>query len=411
MNAGPVERGAFPVFVPEAHTLGAIAVIRSLGRAGYPVIAASSSADGLGLVSNFTKTAVVSPGYDQQGYLSWLDQVLAVHEVRAIIPSEGFLLAIEEDYRKYSNLIPFSQDPKKVFEGLSKFDFFSNTPGENLPPHLFFDERGSAADDMARLQALPAPLFIKVDGSHSRTGKYGNVYPVENAAAAASKIAELRKDFRKLLVQGYAPGKGAGAFFVVWNGEILAEFMHLRLHEVPHTGGVSSLRRSFKHPKMLEDARKRILQFGWQGPAMLEYRWNEETDRFALMEMNGRFWGSLHLPLYAGIDFPKILLDAFRGEAGPPAIEYPEGLRCRVIFPLDLQHAWSVFKDPAFSAYSKFKAILNFFVLTLDPRIYSDLFSFPGDRGLFFIGFWRYLRELGAHFRRLKRRRKTSLSD
>ena len=404
MSRVPSERRSFPVLVPEAHTLGAIAVIRSLGRAGYPVVAVSSSADGLGLGSRFAKTALTAPGYDRPDFLEWLDRALSAHEIKAIVPSEGFLLAIQKDYPKYSKMIPFSQDPKRLFEGLSKFDLFSNTPRENLPPHLFFDDaEASAPDDETRLRTLPEPLFIKTDGCHSKTGKQGRVHPAENAAAGAKKLKELRGDFEKLLVQGYVPGKGAGVFFVVWNGEILAEFMHLRLHEVPHTGGVSSLRRSFKHARMLADARKRILQFGWQGPAMLEYRWDEETDRFALMEMNGRFWGSLHLPLYAGIDFPTILLDAFRGEVGPPQMEYPDAVRCRVIFPLDLQHAWSVLKDPALPPSFKLKTLLEFCFLTLDPRVYSDLFSFPGDRALFFIGLRQYLRQLKAHLRQRNR--------
>ena len=55
------QRSAFPVLVPEAHAIGMIAVIRSLGRAGYPVHAAASRPDALGLQSKFAAHAVHFP--------------------------------------------------------------------------------------------------------------------------------------------------------------------------------------------------------------------------------------------------------------------------------------------------------------------------------------------------------------
>jgi predicted ATP-grasp superfamily ATP-dependent carboligase len=383
-------RSAFPVLVTEAETLGAVAVVRSLGRAGYPVIAVSPQAGGLGLHSRWAAAAIISPGYERPGYLDWLDGVLAEHRIKAIIPSEAFLVAIKKDYAKYSKLLPFPKDPDKTFAGLSKADLFSHTPQEHLPPHFLVDEQGSPEQDAAKLRGLPTPIFIKLDSSYSKTRAFGKVCKADTVEAAAECIAQARKDFRKFLIQGYVPGKGVGAFFIVWDGKIIAEFMHLRLHEVPHGGGVSSLRSSFKHPEILEDARRRILGFGWRGPAMLEYRWDEKTGRFFLIEMNGRFWGSLHLALYSGIDFPTILLDAFRGDVVTPMLDYPDGIVCRDVIPRDLQHAWSLCTDPAVPRGAKLKAILDFIGHTLDPRIYSDLFSFPGDRRLFFVALRQY---------------------
>ena len=67
-----------------------------------------------------------------------------------------------------------------------------------------------------------------------------------------------------------------------------------------------------------------LRRIGWNGVAMLEYRRDPSTGDFRLLELNARFWGSLHLALAAGVDFPRLLLDAWlggasRSRAGGPA--------------------------------------------------------------------------------------------
>ena len=54
------DRARHAVLVPAAHSLGAIAAIRSLGRAGYRVHAAGAES-ALGLHSRFADRYVISP--------------------------------------------------------------------------------------------------------------------------------------------------------------------------------------------------------------------------------------------------------------------------------------------------------------------------------------------------------------
>ena len=42
---------------------------------------------------------------------------------------------------------------------------------------------------------------------------------------------------------------------------------------------------------------------------MVEFKWNPNNRTFALMEINGRFWGSLPLAVAAGADFPAMLYE------------------------------------------------------------------------------------------------------
>jgi hypothetical protein len=48
-----------------------------------------------------------------------------------------------------------------------------------------------------------------------------------------------------------------------------------------------------------------------------------------LMEINGRLWGSLQLAIDAGVDFPKLLVEAVLGGSAAPVIDYKTGVRSR----------------------------------------------------------------------------------
>lgn len=395
-------RRSLPVLVAQADSLGAVGVIRSLGRAGYPVHAMAERRDALGLVSRYAAGRVVCPRYRQPGFIDWLQDYVRRHAVRAIVPSESLLLAVRPAFTELSRLLPLSTDEGTVYRGLSKCDLFERllesgdrVATSRLPPCLLL-RGGAPLPDAGALDALGPPLFLKVDGAHSRSGELGRVVRAESGRAAREALPELFARFGRVLVQGYVPGEGVGAFSLLWDGRVVGEFLHHRLHEVPHTGGASSLRESFRHADVRDDALAKLRCVGWQGVAMMEYRWDPATDDFRLMEMNGRFWGSLHLALHAGVDFPRLLLDAFHGLSPRPIRSYPVGLRCRYTFPKEVQHVWSRLKDRRLGAPDRLRSVGEFVLLSLDPRVRADLW-FPGDRRLYLRAagrfLWRALKE------------------
>lgn len=396
-----------PVLVPEAGTLGAIGVIRSLGRAGYPVHACARAPEALGLRSRYASAAVVCPEYDRPEFLGWLRAYVRDHGIRAIVPSEGFALAIRPAFAEFAPLLPVPRDEATYYAGFSKADVqrtLSAAGGEasaHLPPSLCVESSGApvlAAD----LEPLGAPLFVKVDGCHSYHGQGGRVVKAESAGEAAEAVATLREQYARVLVQGYVPGRGVGAFFLLWDGEVLAEFGHRRLHEVPPSGGVSSLRESFQHEAMRRDALAKLRALRWQGVGMLEYRLDEQADALRFIEFNGRFWGSLHLALFAGVDFPRLLLDAFHGHPGLSR-GYPAGVRCRDTFPQEVRYVACRLRERGLGLSARAWSVLEFGLLSLDPRVHSDLL-YPGDRALWLSAAWRSLRDvLIGGFRRRPR--------
>jgi predicted ATP-grasp superfamily ATP-dependent carboligase len=394
-------RSYSPVLVTDAHALGSLAVIRSLGRAGYPVHACSERPDALGFFSTFCGPRATCPSYSDTGFLDWLRRYIKEHQIRAIIASEGFLLSIRAALEEFLPLLPFPAFEAVIYAAMSKADQFATMSQDptsaaksHLPPFLLLQEEEEipAAETF---EALGRPLFLKVDGCYSRSDGGGSVHKAGTGAEARELAQKLRQEFTKVLVQGHVSGQGAGVFFLIWNGQPLAEFMHLRLHEVPHTGGVSSYRKSWWHQKMRDDALAKMKAMNWQGVGMMEYRWDPVTDQFCFLEMNGRFWGSLHLALFADVDFPTLLLDAFHGHPPSPLAGHGKNISCRYTFPRELMYLRSRWKDTQASWRSKMGDAMEFILLGLDPRVCSDLW-FPGDRRLYFRQAVRAIRELAG---------------
>jgi hypothetical protein len=309
------------------------------------------------------------------------------------------LLAIRPSYAEFAPLLPMSRDPVLAYVGISKFELFRSlleptqnddggTVADNLPP-LLLAKNTDPIPEPAALAALGLPLYIKSDAVHARENCSGGFVERATTTDLAQRLLRRRLTTHdRVTIQGAAPGVGTGAFISRWNDKVLARFMHLRLHELP-VSGCSSYRTSWWHPSIIADAEAKLAHLGWNGVAMMEYRWDPATDRFFLLEMNARFWGSLHLALYAGVDFPCLLIDAFHGR-NVEAVNNPvPTVRCRNLT-IELRYLWSRLRAGDTSVAQRLWAVLEFVLLSLHPGIKSDLW-YPGDRRVWWLQFRQYL--------------------
>jgi predicted ATP-grasp superfamily ATP-dependent carboligase len=131
------------------------------------------------------------------------------------------------------------------------------------------------------------------------------------------------------LLQQYICGQAHGVFAFYNQGKPVATFAHRRLRENPPSGGVSVLCESVeKNPEAWRMARTLLDHVGWHGVAMVEFKVTADGTPY-LMEVNGRFWGSLQLAIDAGVDFPWLLYQLATGRAVDPVNGYAIGVKSR----------------------------------------------------------------------------------
>ena len=131
------------------------------------------------------------------------------------------------------------------------------------------------------------------------------------------------------MLQERIVGPGVGVFACYRDGRPVALFSHRRLRERPPWGGVSVLSRERAAASRARASTPRRLldELGWHGVAMVEFKQDVRDGIPKLMEINGRFWGSLQLAIDAGVDFPALLVRGVEPTRVEPQAPYRSGSR------------------------------------------------------------------------------------
>jgi protein-tyrosine-phosphatase/predicted ATP-grasp superfamily ATP-dependent carboligase len=329
-------RQAGRVLVIGDDSRSALAVVRSLGRRGLEVVLAAQDRSSLVPASRWVaETRWLPPAQaSQEEQSAALESILAERPFELVLPTTdlamGLLMLHRPTLEKWARL---AVPDESGFEHTSRKHLtFAMAERLGVPaPWTRLVE--TQADLGAALwdPALPLPAVIKP--SQSVVWREGRPRHLKvRVAATRGEVRELAQSLLPLapvLVQSFFPGTGVGQEFLVDQGEIVAAFQHERVHEPP-AGGGSSYRRSVPlDPDMLAHSRRLLGEMGFHGVAMVEYKRDPATGRFALMEINGRFWGSLPLALAAGMDFPSWLYDLLVHGQRPPVRGYRTGLYAR----------------------------------------------------------------------------------
>ena len=134
----------------------------------------------------------------------------------------------------------------------------------------------------------------------------------------------------RVMLQEYCPGAGVGIDILIHKGECIARFQHRRLKEAPVTGGVAILAIAEEpDPELFASSMALLRALEWEGVAMVEFRVDRQTGQSALMEVNGRFWGSVSFPILAGVDFPLYYWQLLHGECPRVPPQYSVGMLWR----------------------------------------------------------------------------------
>ena len=134
------------------------------------------------------------------------------------------------------------------------------------------------------------------------------------------------------IAQEYVPGDAECGFFALVDaGELVVTFQHRRVRSYTYSGGASVYRVSVDDAGLREAGTRLLSSLDWHGPAMVEFKRDPRDGAFKLMEINPRFWGSLALPVHAGVDFPALYYRMARGEAVGPVHDYEVGVGCHLL--------------------------------------------------------------------------------
>lgn len=287
-----------------------LAVVRSLGRKQIEVHVVPIARGSPALASRYISAFHPLPHYEGAG-ARWIE------ETRLLLDREQFDLVIPLDDR---SLIPFhlhrhefarhriAIPNEKAFEVT-----FSKNGTRALAQSLGIPvARGrlSASGENAEslISEFGLPVILKPVSSFSVEQLYEKSI-VRRATTLESLEHYLDTEFKEspFVIEAAFSGVGLGMSVLAQDGAILQAFEHHRIHEPPGGGGSSYRVSAPLQADLLDACGKFIAALSYTGVAMFEFKQDAQTQDWILLEVNGRFWGSLPLAVSSGVDFPYLL--------------------------------------------------------------------------------------------------------
>jgi predicted ATP-grasp superfamily ATP-dependent carboligase len=381
------------ILVTDGTQRSALAVVRSLGRAGHIVFVCAQRVPSLAGSSrySFAEAAVANALEAPAQFVSDVSHLIERWRIDTLMPiTEASLLALLPERDSLGVLIPWPDiDTFRAVADKKALLAKAASLGVAVPRQVVLSTEADARalDPML----LDYPLVLKPSrsvGEHNGRRVSLGVRHVANAEALRAEIAALSGAAYPLLLQQRIIGPGIGIFLLMWDGKLVATFAHRRLREKPPSGGVSVYSESVTaDAELVERSRMLLEQMKWRGVAMVEFKREASTGIAYLMEVNGRFWGSLQLAIDAGVDFPALLVAAASGESIPATRGYRVGTRSRWWWG-DVDHLLARWRKDAAAlalpsgAPSRWRATLDFLTFW-HPHDHNEVFRLKDPRPFF----------------------------
>ena len=326
-----------PVLLTDGEARSTLAAARALVREGCEVHVTGSARHTLAGVSRGVHPWVIphDPLRDRQGYGKAVLDLVERTGAQVLIPMTDASVEACLDQRDALPIgcrFPFpSTDRWRAAADKSRLLPLATVTGFAVPRSLTLERSG----ERPVADGLTFPAVVKphrsVVGANGKGALKLAVSLVPDLSHCAKVLEELPEEAYPVLLQERIIGPGEGIFLLRWKGRIVAHFAHRRLREHPPAGGVSVYREAIlPDPDLLAAATRLLAALEWEGVAMVEGKRDLRTGAWAVMEINGRFWGSLQLAVDAGVNFPALLVAAALGLPLPPLPpEYRTGIRSR----------------------------------------------------------------------------------
>ncbi|HEY3303676.1 MAG TPA: ATP-grasp domain-containing protein [Candidatus Binatia bacterium] len=405
------------VLITDGNERAALAVTRALGRQRLKVAVGAENEDSLAAASKYCwrSFSYPSPYADERQFVSRLLEVVKSLKISTVFPISEIAMSLVVRHRREFEAHTILPIPTTdAFESLSnKYRLMQLAAQLGVPiPETVFVPDGRW--DRVFNGLLDFPVVVKPGVSVINIEGHRRKTQIHYAAGEA-ELGRLYKTIDYLsqpsLIQRRIEGEGQGVFALMDKGKPVSLFAHRRLREKPPSGGVSVLRESVALPQPMTDYALRLLQHvGWHGVAMVEFKVDRQSGAPLLMEVNGRFWGSLQLALDAGINFPCLLYRIAAGEELQlPVNGYRIGVKSRWLLG-DLDHLLLrlLKSDEELSlppnSPTKLKTLLEF-CRFYQPGMRNEVLRFDDPKP--------FARELGRYVRDLLRPRQagTHLND
>lgn len=299
-------KDAFSVLIPDGEHPLSLLVARCLARAPeVKVYILSSKRWTLSRFSRHRCLYQFKPiGTDDEGRFEALVEIIKQRGIDIVLPiTEGGAKFIATRYDSLSEMVAISPipNPQALRTAINKWSLNQLACEQHLPapPSILVT---FAPAFYERLSVLEYPVLLKPTSEAGGRGIKLFDNPLDLQMFLEGQDKEQFKN--RYLVQSYIPGLDLGLSVLCREGEILAYTIQQGL-VAQYLGRLKAM-QFIRQENVLENGRTLLSALNWSGVAHIDMRYDSRDRRVKILEVNGRFWGSLMGSLVAGVNFPYL---------------------------------------------------------------------------------------------------------
>ena len=313
--AGAVRPAAIVV---DVGWVNGLAAIRSLGRAGVPVIAVDHRESALGFRSRYAVPVISPDPQDEDTFVAFLARL--AEELESPIPifptHDEPLNAIARGADRLGERFRY---PFPAWEVLGRI--------QSKRAQLEAAERAGIAvprwsADSAAADELGYPVLVKPSSTEGFKRRFGRqAFRCETRAEVEAAFAEAAE--YEPLVQELIPGGDDELYtlgsYLDRGGEPLGLFCGRKLRQTPPGVGTCRVGEAVWVEEVVDQGLRFLRELGHVGLSQVEFKRDPRDGSYRLMEINPRLWQWHGLAAACGVDFPRIAYEDLVGERPDPA--------------------------------------------------------------------------------------------
>jgi D-aspartate ligase len=311
--------------VADVGWVNGLAAIRSLGRAGVPVLALDHRPSALGFRSRYATPMLCPDPQEEDAFVSFLAEL--GQELEAPVPvfatHDEPLNAIARAAGRLGETFRYPFPPWEVLSRIqskrSQLEA-AERAGLAVPRTL---SPGSAAEARTAADELGYPVLVKPSSTEGFKRRFGRqAFRCETAADVERAYADAEE--YEPLVQEVIPG-GDGALFTLGSyldrdGEALGLFCGRKLRQTP-PGLIGTCRvgEALWDEEVVDRGLTLLRALKYTGLSQVELKRDARDGSLRLMEINPRLWQWHGLAAACGVDLPRIAYEDLTGQRPEPA--------------------------------------------------------------------------------------------
>ncbi|OGL42279.1 MAG: hypothetical protein A2043_08785 [Candidatus Schekmanbacteria bacterium GWA2_38_9] len=299
------------IILTDANTYATLSVARSLARKGFEIIVGGERATDMSFYSKSVakKFIYTSPKKSIERFLKDIKKAIDNYSPDMLIPVADKTLIVISEHRADLKAKTFLAQDKHIKTAMNKFETqkLAQSLGIKTPKTIFLNN-DQWQSNLLQNAGINFPVAIKACCSADIIGDRviggSNTIYSNSEEELLSKLKVFQTRLHKLLVQEFIAGTIIGISGIFKNGNPIALFAYKRIRQTRPIGGPSALAESIALNDTLKTQALPLMRaLEWSGPAMLEFKTGKDGEIY-LLEINGRFWGSLPLSIFSGVDMP-----------------------------------------------------------------------------------------------------------